>query len=231
MQFFLTGGGDFDFFKRVDQEFSQFLNGNDQVLLLPYASPQDTFAEILERVEETYSRTDARFFYKEQPEKLSHDDFEIVKALYIEGGNTFDLITSIRSANIETSSKEFFASPERVVYADSAGSIILGSSVRTAFFGDDADDDALRLQDYRGLDVLGGWSVHAHYEIDDDESVTDFMYNEGCPVLALHEETGIYISEDQKVRVLTEYPLTLFTFAGKIRVEKNEERQLTEFLG
>jgi len=231
MKFLLTGGGDFEHFRKVDQKFQELLNSGDRIQVLPYASGVDEFDEIFERIEDTYGRgkKGLTFGLEKNINKLTQDDLLNARALFIEGGNTFDLITLIRNANTATYLKAFEKESDKIIYADSAGAIILGNSVRTAFFGEDADEDAKRLQDYRGLDLLNSWVVHAHYTVADDDAVMSFVYDEGLPVLAFHEKTGVYISDDSRVEVLTSSPLVIFTAAGKQVVSFNEDVQLSDF--
>src|SRR5690606_17848295 len=155
MEFFLTGGGDFEHFQAVDRAFLQHLKNGDKVQLLPYASDPEDYDEILERVEDTYGRhLDLSVAMQSNIADLSLPILQEAKAILIEGGNTFDLVTAVRQANLETHFKKI-ANADKVIYADSAGAIILGQSVKTAFFGDDADSDDMRLQDYRGMSLMG----------------------------------------------------------------------------
>jgi len=230
MEFLLTGGGDFDHFRKVDSKFQELLNDNDKVQIIPYAVDPDDFDEIHERIEDTYkSKKGLTFALESNISKLKQDDLLSARALFIEGGNTFDLITSIRDANIATYIKNFEKQNDKIIYADSAGAIVLGNSVRTAFFGDDADEDERRLQDYRGLNLLDSWVVHAHYTQGDDDAVMNFVYDEGMPVLALPEETGIYISVGKEVEVLTRSPLVIFTAVGKQVIASGQKVLLTDF--
>jgi peptidase E len=151
------------------------------------------------------------------------------RGIYIEGGNTFDLITAVRSSNIETFFKAVDSNSDKLFYADSAGAIILGNSVKTAFLGDDADEDDRRLQDYRGLDLLHSWTVHAHYTTEDDDNVMNLVYDEGVPVLALFEETGVSISENKELVVLTDAAAAIFTAAGKQMIERGNSIKLSDF--
>jgi dipeptidase E len=230
MQFFLTGGGDFEHFRKVDHNFRELLQNGDKLQILPYASDPEDFEEIYERVEETYGRKlELEFSMEEDISNLTEEILTSARAIFIEGGNTFDLVTAMRKSNLETLFKAIQNQPNKIIYADSAGAIILGNTVKTAFFGDDADEDEERLQDYRGMDLLGSWSIHAHYTNEDDDTVMNLVYDEGNPVLALPEETGIHISEGKEVEVLTETPLAIFTAAGKQQIESGKKILLADF--
>jgi len=231
MKFLLTGGGDFEFFTKVDQQFEEILRKNDQILILPYASDPEDFEDIFSRTKESYGNGPAKptFAMLKDITKLKESDLLDTAALFIEGGNTFDLITAVRDANIATYFKSFSQQHNKVIYADSAGAIILGASVKTAFLGDDADEDAERLQDYRGLNILNEWAVHAHYSPEDDDGVMSLVYDEGIPVLGLYEETGIYISDNNELKVLTHAPVILFTAAGKQLIDNHKLVNLSDF--
>ena len=230
MQFFFSGGGDFEFFASLDREFAQALGSNASIHLIPYASDPGDFEEIYARVLDTYGGPKkVTVNYCKDPSQIDNATLGSASAVYIEGGNTFDLITTLREHNIETYLKSFAKQQNRILFADSAGAIIAGRSVRTAFLGDDADDDEKRLQDYRGLDLLDSWTIHAHYAPEDDDAVMNFVYDEGTPVLALYEETGVYLSENFDLKVLTPKPAEVFTHAGKETFSSGKVRSLSEF--
>lgn len=227
MKFFLSGGGDFDNFKSLDRLFISLLNKNDQLLVIPYACDPADYEDIQARVDETYNLDGSLIIELFSDAKKIRSEFvHGSKAIFIEGGNTFDLITTVRSSNLETVLKS--VEDSKIFYADSAGAILLGKDVSTAFFGDDADEDEKKLQDYRGLDLLDSWTVHAHYTPEDDDSVQNFVYESGTPVLALFEETGIYIDSGFTVKVISSKPLAIFTAAGKTLVESHQEINLKD---
>jgi len=212
MAIYLTGGGDQETFKQLDKLFMEELPTSSIIGL--FAQAADDQDEALERVEYYFnSKNISKIELITNPKT----DLSIYAALMIEGGNTFNLISSVRDSNFFNSIKSFYKSG-KPIYADSAGAIILGSDVHTAFLGDDGDEDQNALQDYRGLDILSPWCIHAHATPEDFEQVQDILYNIGSPVLALSEETGVILTENE----LTVYGTTdlwVFNFEGQFSVK------------
>lgn len=214
MRIFLTGGGEQECFEELDRHFlSQFYPAS-KVLIIPQAAETNEFHEVKARIVEAFSHKNIESFQLlTEPSKLTWEELETFQGVLIEGGNTFQLINSVRSTPLLTLLKKF-AQLEKPIYADSAGAILLGSDLHTAFVGDDADEDHLRLQDYRGFDLIEPWSVHAHYQAEEDQELEDMLYNNGSPIIALAEESGVLI-QDQTIHSLGQAPATLFTYSGK----------------
>jgi peptidase E len=221
MAIFLTGGGEQEIFKRLDRAFLDCLPSNCRVAILPHAA--DDADEVLERIEEYFSdRKVAAFEIVLEPNKslLEYD------ALMIEGGNTFELIRAVRDSAFFDLILAFYNSG-KPIYADSAGAIILGSDVHTAFLGDDSDEDGQKLQDYRGLDVISSWCVHAHATADEFDDLQDLLYDRGNPILALPESTGVIIRGDE-IEVFGDQPLEAVSFSGRKTLKPGEKSSLTK---
>lgn len=208
MAIYLTGGGDQEHFHQLDKRFIEELPSGAKIGLFGQACMDSSDA--LERIEDCFDHK------KIQSIELVENpgtDLNQYDALMIEGGNTFKLIRSVRDTQFFTSIQNFFKTGKSI-YADSAGAIILGSDVHTAFLGDDADEDQLSLQDYRGLDLLNSWCVHAHATTEDFEDCEQILYQTGSPILALAEETGI-IFQEKHIEVFGDEDLWIINFEGR----------------
>ena len=216
MAVYLTGGGDQEEFTLLDKQFMAALPDGAQIGLLAQAS--DDEQDALERIE--YYFTDKKIksinLITDPQTDLSQYD-----ALMIEGGNTFNLIRAVREINFFNSIREFYKSGKSL-YADSAGAIILGSDVNTAFLGDDGDEDELKLQDYRGLDIITPFCVHAHATSDEFDQLQDLLYQTGSPILALAEECGIKIHDNQ-IEVFGSHDLWILDFEGRKNIAPREK--------
>ncbi|MDA9951613.1 peptidase E [Oligoflexaceae bacterium] len=220
MHYYLTGGGDFEVFEKIERRLAGGLVQNDKILVLPYACDPSEFEEISERVEETFPNADIEMFG--DPALLQKENFTSAAAICIEGGNTFDLVSIVRRHNLATFLKGVDSG---WIYADSAGAIILGATVQTAFLGDDADDDEARLQDYRGLDLLDSWTIHAHYEPEDDDSLQDLVYTMGTPLCALPEPAAVCFDGKGGLEVLNG-PVHIFNVGGKVTLSEVKTHDL-----
>lgn len=222
MGLFLTGGGDQEYFYQLDKHFIGALPDKAKVGIIPHATEDPD--EAYERIAQDFSNKKIACFelIHEASEKLLEYD-----AIMIEGGNTFDLIKAMRESAFFNLLKKFYQNQDKIIYADSAGAIMLGSDVQTAFLGDDSDDDAQRLQDYRGLDLITPWAVHAHATPDEFEDLESLLYDKANPILALAEQTGVLIKNGE-LKSLGAEPMEAITFAGRKVVNPGESVQLSE---
>jgi peptidase E len=216
---YLTGGGDQEHFQSLDKTFIKELPNGAQIGLLAQAT--DDAHEAMERV--VYYFHDKKIKSIELIEN-PNTDLLSYDALMIEGGNTFNLIRAVRESRLFSSLKSY-AQTNRPIYADSAGAIILGSDVHTAFLGDDGDEDELKLQDYRGLDIINPFCVHAHATADEFDELQDLLYQTGSPILALAEECGVCI-KDKTITVYGDHELWLLDFESRKTIPIGESYQI-----
>ncbi len=226
MSIFLTGGGDQEDFALLDKKFLELLPNNSNILVVPQAC--DDYDEVLERIEDAFNHKKiSSFSLLKDPNKITWDELSSFDAIMIEGGNTFQLIKSIRASSFFKLLSQF-KNDNKIIYADSAGAILLGNSVQTAFLGDDGDEDHNKLQDYRGLDILDHWSVHAHYDLEEQEQLQDFLYEKGSPVISLPEPAGVLIQR-KTITSLGSEKAYLITFSGVIKLSTNASMDISEF--
>ena len=229
MALYLTGGGDQDDFRNLDRVFLENLPIDSKILTIPVASDFEDYDDVLERAEDCFHHKKVTdIILCEDIDKISEADLAGYEAVFIEGGNTFQLIQAVRRSSFFKHLEKYVAGGGNI-YADSAGAIVLGNHVKTAFLGEDADEDNEKLQDYRGLGLVGGWSFHCHYEEGDKEGVQDLMYETGSPVIALPEPAGIYISGNE-AQVFGKDSLDVFTFTGCKTIEPMEKFNLETIL-
>lgn len=223
MAIYLTGGGEQENFKELDRHFIDTLMNDAKILIIPQACEEDEYENILERLEESFkSEKIHSFTLCMAPESIEWDELSTYDVIMIEGGNTFKLINAIRETPFFALLKKFAFTENKSIYADSAGAILLGCDVKTAFLGEDGDEDHHKLQDYRGLDLIEPWSIHAHYEAEDFEQLENLLYDSGNPIIALSEASGVLI-EDGKIISLGYADTELITFSGKETLKFDEQ--------
>jgi peptidase E len=86
------------------------------------------------------------------------------------------------------------------VYGGSAGAIVLGKDISTAFIGNQTDENKVQLTDFTGLNVSNGYSIKAHYEKEEDV-VKKFSIENNTPVLNIPEEGGVFIDGNKMTLV------------------------------
>ncbi len=230
MPLFLLGGGEQEAFANLDRVFLDSLPAGSNLLVIPQACDPEDYEDILERIESCFGAAKIKAIHlASNLDIIDANTLDQYAAIIIEGGNTFQLIQTVRQSSFFNLLKDFLASGKSI-YADSAGAIILGEDVRTAFLGDEADEDLNKLQNYRGLSLLESWIIHCHYKLEEAESLSEMVFNLGLPILALSEETGLLVDGD-KIRVFGKEMLEVFTFVGRRDYPVNSEFTLAEVLG
>ena len=213
MKLFLTGGGESENFEELDNLFISKLSKNPKLLFIPLAGEESSFLDGLDRIQETFSTI--HFNKIELCTNLFELDWEELKrfdAIYLDGGNTFHLMKQIRQSHFYELIRKFIQNGG-VINGDSAGAIILGSHLETAHFGILGDENESNLISYQGLNLLGDWAIHCHYDPEDDEEIMSFSREYGLPVLALAEETGVFIEYDH-VQVYGDKELKIFDYSS-----------------
>jgi dipeptidase E len=225
MKLIITGGGDSEHFEEIDSFFISQLGENPRLLFIPLAGDPETFDDGLERIQETFSTIE---FHKIEMcldlEELEWDYLSQFDAVYIDGGNTFTLMEEIRNTHFYELLHRFLHHGG-VVNGDSAGAIILGSHLETAHFGETPDENETEVISYQGLNLLGQWAIHCHYNSEEEDEVLEFVREFGFPVLALHEETAIAI-DGRDVQVIGKASATLFTQKEVIVLPPGSQRKI-----
>lgn len=209
MNIIITGGGESKHFFEIDQYFIEQLGDKPRLLYLPFAQKKKRWKDGHERISQTFSSIS--FSKIRMCKNLKTLDWSTLKkysAIYIDGGNTFELMHQIRDTHAFELLRRFLHHGG-VINGDSAGAITLGSHLETAHFGDIGDENSTSLISYQGLNLLGDWAIHCHYQESENKEISDFSKTYGFPVLALSENTAVAINNKQ-VRVIGEAPLVIF---------------------
>ena len=214
MHLILTGGGESHHFSAIDQYFISQLPQEATLLYIPLAQEAELWKQGLNRIHETFSSI--HFSNIEMCSDLSvlnWDELCKFSAIYIDGGNTFDLMSEIHGTHTYELLRKFLHHGG-LINGDSAGAIVLGSHLETAHFGDEGDDNDTDVVSYQGLNFLGDWAIHCHYEDSQDKEILDFNIEYGFPVIALYENSAIAIKDGQ-IMVVGENTATIFQNGDK----------------
>lgn len=225
MKLILTGGGDSQYFEAIDAHFISLLGSDPSLLFIPLAGDESEWNNGLERIKETFSTIS--FDRIEMCLDLSQLDWEYLKnfsAIYIDGGNTFDLMDKIHHTHTYELLHRFIHHGG-VINGDSAGAIVLGSHLETAHFGETPDVNETDVISYQGLNFLGKWAIHCHYEENENDEILEFVKTYGFPVIALHENSAVFIS-DREIHVIGENKINLFTFNNIQIIQPSESTLL-----
>jgi len=142
----------------------------------------------------------------------------IYGALYIGGGNTFDLMHKMRQSGFDRVLKEYINNGG-IVYGSSAGAIILGKNISVArLFGEDKDVNQIGLVNMDGINMIGGKSVVCHYSKKEDQSIMDYAKTDNTDIITLPFETGV-LFHGNHMQVVGKYPAYLFNNLGKVKLD------------
>lgn len=215
MKLFLCGGGCGEQTAAVNRVFNAYIDHDKPLLYIPLAMPEEqhTLDECYEWVKGELSEVDIPSIEMVRSyEELAAKDLSEYGAIFIGGGNTFELLKGLKDSGAFAKMEEYIKN-DGVVMGGSAGAIIFGKDIMPAIAMDPNDCD---LQDTAGFNALDGCSIFAHYtnEWNPEAHVrfTKFMEkysSENESVYALPEEDTIFINGDQ-VQVIGDRPYYFF---------------------
>ena len=222
MQLILTGGGDSSHFHKIDSHFIKLLKNNPSLLFIPLAGKRKNWKNGLERISETFST----IHFKNidmciNLAELTWSQLKKYDAVYFDGGNTFQLLSKIRHTHMFELLQRFLHHGG-VINGDSAGAVVLGSHIETAHFGHSGDENLAGVISYQGLNLLGNWGIHCHYQRSENREIKKFVKEYGIPILALHEETAVSI-KGKWLKVIGERSASLFD-TSKVTIVKVGQR-------
>ncbi|MDQ1419876.1 MAG: dipeptidase [Acidimicrobiaceae bacterium] len=191
----LGGGGNDIQASNVYQHFTAALPNNKHLLFLPQASAPRlrTFAQTWDRISNSAPFRDCHIRMWESLANRSYVDLDRFDGICLFGGNTYDLLGTL----IETGFAHLlvqFSSDERPLLGISAGAIVLGRDVTTEGVASDPDKNLGGITDLTGLDLVGGYNVHCHYEPSEDEDLSEYSIRHNVPFFAIPETAGVAVT-------------------------------------
>lgn len=211
---FLSGGGDKEQTKVIDQTFIEQINPNKPILYIPIALVGAVpYEDCLKWITGIFNPMGLKniTMWTDLKNKTSND-LKQFSAIYIGGGNTFRLLKDLRHSKFDKVLMEYIKG-EGVIYGGSAGAIILGANIMTCAH---MDPNNVNLQDYDGFNLVSDYSIWCHYQVENDNLIRSYIENYKRSVIALPEETGIFFS-NEGIKVIGTSPAYIF---------KNEDRKV-----
>lgn len=195
MKLILNGGGSGDKTKNIYTLLNAMIDNTKPILCIPLARDKDESG--YENSKKWISAEIANITYSELVIADSAECLECLNLsgfgmIYISGGNTYKLLSELKSTLALQSLKDYLQAGG-VVYGSSAGAIIFGQTIKTS-----SDKNAVELADLNGFNIVGGFSIAAHYTNKDEEktkAATEHLtaLSKSNPVIALPEEDSIVI--------------------------------------
>ena len=217
IKLYLSGGGNKENSKLMDQYFVKTIGVERTVIYIPIAIDQSKhpFNECynyIKSVLEPFGVKSIEMWTDLKDKPIP--EIDKYSAIYIGGGNTFSLMNQINQNNFSNIMQGFIQNGG-VVYGGSAGAIIMGKSLVTCLH---SDENKVDLKNFNGLNYLNGYSIWCHYKDLEEEQVLKCSKYYSLPIIAIPENSGLYF-EDSKIISIGHAKCLLFKDESKIIVD------------
>jgi dipeptidase E len=186
----MAGGGTPRQSEVVDAAFRQLVRG-PRLLYVPFArddEPALRLGELRASFAPEIATIEVWADPADPPRPLPSYD-----AVYIDGGNTFQLMATVRAAGLGPALADYLAAGG-LIYGMSAGAIMFGASIAPAAFFDPND---VGLADFSGLGLLDGASIWPHYRPEYDGELRALAAREGHDVIGVAEDAAVHFLDGQ----------------------------------
>ena len=186
----LSGGKGKNNEKKLNSLFLKLVK-NSPILYLPIAKDPKEYSKCYDWISSVLKNKKIFMLVDFKLQKIKLDNFG---GVYIGGGNAFKLLKEIKENNFDKELSRF----EGVIYGGSAGAIIFGKTIETASWGKIKDKNKVKLKDLKGLNLVNGDNIKAHYIKEEKNEVKRFVKKTKTPIIALPEDSGIIV-DDKKM--------------------------------
>ena len=217
MKLILNGGGEGTQVANARKLLNSIIDHNKKILYIPLAWVDSTFNGCLEFMTNELSDVNAAGI------EMIHEGDEILNknlsdyaCIYIGGGNTYKLLSLLKSSGAFDKIKNYLIKENGIVYGGSAGAIIFGKDLDSC---NTDDENEVGLVDNSGFNFINGYSLLCHYTSRNDERTEIskkylLELSRTKPVYAIPEEDTIYVN-DGKIEFIGSKPY--YEFAnGKV---------------
>lgn len=190
MKFYLSGGGIGKDSENISKIFSESIDKSKPLLHIPFAINPNKHS--LEKCEEWAKQKFSRFGIKNiftWEESKDIDDFSKFGGIYICGGDTVRLITTLREKKFFEKIRKFKEIP---IFGESAGAAVFSRSIIPALISENQE-----IEDSSGMNKLKGYELWCHYTEDTKKNITKFLSEQSSKVIALPEESGIILTDGE----------------------------------
>lgn len=182
----LSGGGDPEQVRPIDEFFAARIDKTKKVLYIPVAMEKEVFT--YEQCLDWFTSTYAPFGIQniEMLTDLSNAEIPAkTAAIFIGGGNTYKLLKELRDSGFDKKLLTFLNSGG-IVYGGSAGAMIFGKTIETEIH---TGSQNYGLTDLSALDQLNGYDIWCHYTPKEDPIIAEYPR----PLYILFEESGLIV--------------------------------------
>lgn len=196
MRLFICGGGSDKKTILANKKFNEIIDNTKPLLYIPLALDREIYDSCYEWITGEMKNVNIPSIDMIRSAKeIEEKDLNNYSAIFIGGGNTFKLLSELKSCNAFNILKQYIQN-DGIIFGGSAGATILGKDINVCLY---VDNNEVLLKDTTGFDVLNGISIAAHYTNGTEEENTkaknyiNKYVKEKEDVLALSEEVTLYI--------------------------------------
>jgi len=214
---YLSGGGNEKQSFPLDKFFFETFPKNGSFLYIPIALRGNklypTVHLWMRKVLELHNRNDVRFEVADNLAKYQLEDLKKINAIYIGGGNTWNLMQELRDSDFSQELVSYIKNGG-VIYGGSAGAIVLGKNIDTH-----DDENKINLKNTSGFNLLGDYSVACHYTNEQASRFKEWAISNESPIVCLSEETGLIFGNNYVLCVGTKPCVIYLTNGVKREIE------------
>ncbi|EAI5660369.1 hypothetical protein B6O98_09190, partial [Campylobacter jejuni] len=167
MKLILNGGGDGKQVENARQLLNSIIDHSKKILYIPLAWPDNTFSGCLEFMTNELADVECCGIEMiKSPEEILLKDLNNYACIYIGGGNTYKLLSLLKSSGAFEKIRNYLISDNGIVYGGSAGAIIFGKDLDSC---NTDDENEVGLVNNSGFDLINGYSLLCHYTSRDEE--------------------------------------------------------------
>ena len=210
MKLILNGGGDGNQVKSARELLNSLIDHSKKILYIPLAWVDSNYDSCLEFI--TKELSDVQCAGIDMVRSGNEiDNLSDYACIYIGGGNTYKLLSELKSSGAFNKIKNYLLNGG-IVYGGSAGAIIFGKDLDSC---NTDDTNEVGLVDNTGFDLMNGYSLLCHYTNRDEERTLlskNYLLelSKKKPIYAIPEEDTIFIDGDN-VSFLGNKPYYIFS--------------------
>lgn len=187
---FISGGGDENTSKLLDQSYIDSLQWWKRILYIPWAFHSKKYSTCQDRIDNIFPRQDwySVTIISEEDIVISSNIVNQYDGLYIWWWNTYRLLYLIKKTWFDQIIKKFIEL-NKPIYWGSAWAIIFWKEINTA-----SDMNIMKLahDQLQWLNLFKNYSIFCHYKGKEDQEIQEYVKYYKIPVIALPEWVGIY---------------------------------------
>jgi len=214
---FLSGGGNENDSFKIDMEFITSLK-HKRIIYIPLALEPtiNGYESCFDWISSTFSYrltgdfVDISMWINLQNKTLA--DLNNFDAVYIGGGNTFNLLKKVKETAFDKILINFYKNGG-IIYGGSAGAIICGHDINTV-----KEENEINYSKNDGLNLINNYSIICHYTKEQKNKVFSYVKENGIQVIAIPEKSGLVVEDGKKVTVVGHEPVYLFKINSTVGI-------------